>query len=200
MTKLSRRVFLGSAPAAAAAAGIFGTFFSTAAEAAIKWDETYNVIVIGAGGAGLSAAVSAKEAGAKKVVVLEKMMFAGGNTIRAGGGFNAAIKADYEKAGITDSPKLHAEQTLVAGDGRGDPVLVHQLTEKLLKAFSGSKTTASNSRITSIRSTAVFINAPAIRSAREAAPTLKLFLKSARKKTFLSSTTHALLKSSANIS
>ena len=110
MTKLSRRVFLGSAPAAAAAAGIFGTFFSTAAEAAIKWNETYNVIVIGAGGAGLSAAVSAKEAGAKKVVVLEKMMFAGGNTIRAGGGFNAAIKADYEKAGITDSPKLHAHQ------------------------------------------------------------------------------------------
>lgn len=56
MTKLSRRVFLGAAPAAAA-------------EAAIKWDDTYNVIVIGAG---LSAAVSAKEAGCKKVVVLEK--------------------------------------------------------------------------------------------------------------------------------
>lgn len=57
-------------------------------------------------------------------------MFAGGNTIRAGGGFNAAIKADYEKAGIKDSPELHAKQTLAAGDGRGDPVLVHQLTEK----------------------------------------------------------------------
>ena len=57
-------------------------------------------------------------------------MFAGGNTIRAGGGFNAAIKADYEKAGIKDSPDLHAQQTLAAGDGRGDPVLVHQLTEK----------------------------------------------------------------------
>ena len=72
--------------AAAAAAGVFGTLFSSAAEAAINWDDTYNVIVIGAGGAGLSAAVSAKEAGCKKVVVLEKMMFAGGNTIRAGGG------------------------------------------------------------------------------------------------------------------
>ena len=71
MTKLSRRVFLGSAPAAAAAAGVFGTLFSSAAEAAINWDDTYNVIVIGAGGAGLSAAVSAKEAGCKKVVVLE---------------------------------------------------------------------------------------------------------------------------------
>lgn len=120
---------MGTAPAAAAV-GILGSTVATTAEAAIKWDETYNVVVIGAGGAGLTAAVSAKEAGAKKVVVLEKMMFAGGNTIRAGGGFNAAIKADYEKAGIKDSPKLHAEQTLAAGDGRGDPVLVNQLTEK----------------------------------------------------------------------
>ncbi len=126
---LTRRFFLGTAPAAAAV-GILGSTVTTTAEAAIKWDETYNVVVIGAGGAGLTAAVSAKEAGAKKVVVLEKMMFAGGNTIRAGGGFNAAIKADYEKAGIKDSPKLHAEQTLAAGDGRGDPVLVNQLTEK----------------------------------------------------------------------
>lgn len=126
---LTRRFFLGTAPAAAAV-GILGSTVATTAEAAIKWDETYNVVVIGAGGAGLTAAVSAKEAGAKKVVVLEKMMFAGGNTIRAGGGFNAAIKADYEKAGIKDSPKLHAEQTLAAGDGRGDPVLVNQLTEK----------------------------------------------------------------------
>lgn len=126
---LTRRFFLGTAPAAAAV-GILGSTVATTAEAAIKWDETYNVVVIGAGGAGLTAAVSAKEAGAKKIVVLEKMMFAGGNTIRAGGGFNAAIKADYEKAGIKDSPKLHAEQTLAAGDGRGDPVLVNQLTEK----------------------------------------------------------------------
>lgn len=126
---LTRRFFLGTTPAAAAV-GILGSTVATTAEAAIKWDETYNVVVIGAGGAGLTAAVSAKEAGAKKVVVLEKMMFAGGNTIRAGGGFNAAIKADYEKAGIKDSPKLHAEQTLAAGDGRGDPVLVNQLTEK----------------------------------------------------------------------
>lgn len=200
MTKLSRRVFLGSAPAAAAAAGIFGTFFSTAAEAAIKWDETYNVIVIGAGGAGLSAAVSAKEAGAKKVVVLEKMMFAGGNTIRAGGGFNAAIKADYEKAALPTLPNFMLNRLWLPVTDAATLSWFTSSQKKLLKAFSGSKTTASNSRITSIRSTAVFINAPVIRSAREAAPTLKLFLKSARKKTFLSSTTHALLKSSANIS
>ena len=130
MTKLSRRVFLGSAPAAAAAAGVFGTLFSSAAEAAINWDDTYNVIVIGAGGAGLSAAVSAKEAGCKKVVVLEKMMFAGGNTIRAGGGFNAAIKADYEKAGIKDSPELHAQHPFAPAPGGAHRGLVPPRTEK----------------------------------------------------------------------
>lgn len=129
MTKLSRRLFLSCAPTAAALTAL-GSLPISAQASEIKWDQTYNVVVIGAGGAGLSAAISAKEAGAKKVVILEKMMFAGGNTVRAGGGFNAAIKADYEKAGITDSPKLHAEQTLAAGDGRGDPVLVNQLTEK----------------------------------------------------------------------
>ena len=69
-----------------------------------RWDRTVDVIVIGAGGAGLAAAVTAKEAGVKDVLVLEKMPYPGGNTLRAGGGFNAAVKADYEKAGIKDSP------------------------------------------------------------------------------------------------
>ncbi len=61
---LTRRFFLGTAPAAAAV-GILGSTVATTAEAAIKWNETYNVVVIGAGGAGLTAAVSAKEAGAR---------------------------------------------------------------------------------------------------------------------------------------
>lgn len=93
-----------------------------------KWDRTIDVVVIGAGGAGLSAAVTAKEAGIKDVLVLEKMPYPGGNTLRAGGGFNAAVKADYEKAGIKDSPELHASQTLAAGDYRGNPEIVKKLT------------------------------------------------------------------------
>lgn len=47
------------------------------------------VVVIGAGGAGLSAAVSAVENGATSVLVLEKGLSVGGNTIRSGGGYNA---------------------------------------------------------------------------------------------------------------
>ena len=39
-----------------------------------KWDETYDVVVIGSGFAGLSAAIEAKNAGST-VIVLEKCLF-----------------------------------------------------------------------------------------------------------------------------
>lgn len=127
MTVSRRHLLTGSA--AAVAAGFAGVAQATdLCKAPAKWDETFDVIVIGAGGAGLTAAIVAKEAGAK-TLLLEKMGFPGGNTIIAGGGFNAAIKEDYEKAGIKDSPELHAEQTLAAGDFRADPELVRILTE-----------------------------------------------------------------------
>jgi flavocytochrome c len=48
-----------------------------------------DVIVIGAGGSGLAAAVSAHQAGAS-VIVIEKLGFAGGSTIFSDGAFNAA--------------------------------------------------------------------------------------------------------------
>lgn len=123
---LNRRSFLVGAAASASA---FGTIASAQEVCRIpeKWDEVFDVVVVGAGGAGLTAAIVAKEEGAK-TLLLEKMPFPGGNTIIAGGGFNAAIKEDYEKAGIEDSPELHAQQTLEAGDFRADPKLVSILT------------------------------------------------------------------------
>lgn len=51
--------------------------------------ENADVVIVGAGGAGLSAAVTAAMAG-KKVVLLEKNGFAGGNTSVSGGCFNVA--------------------------------------------------------------------------------------------------------------
>ena len=51
-------------------------------------DSDVDVLVIGAGGAGLSAAVSASENGAS-VIVVEKMSIMGGNTLRSGGAFNS---------------------------------------------------------------------------------------------------------------
>ncbi len=53
-------------------------------------DETYDtdVAVVGGGGAGLSAAISAAQNGAK-VILVEKSSFLGGDTMMAGGAFNA---------------------------------------------------------------------------------------------------------------
>ena len=120
-----RQMHLGAAAAAPAAV-------ATSAHAAdicklpTQWDKTVDVIVIGAGGAGLTAGIFAKEAGAN-AVVLEKMPFPGGNTMICGGGINAAIAEDSKAAGVEDSPALHAKQTLAAGDFRAAPELVETL-------------------------------------------------------------------------
>ena len=53
-----------------------------------KWDETFDVVVIVSGFAGLAAAIEAKNAGASTVVI-EKMMVHGGNSIINGGDFCA---------------------------------------------------------------------------------------------------------------
>ena len=133
MSNLSRRQFFGSTAAAAAAATVS---FSGAALAADlceppkKWDKTVDVIVVGAGGAGLAAAITALEKGAS-VAILEKLGFPGGNTMVSGGGMNGAIVEEAKKAGIEDSPKLHAEQTLAAGDFRADRALVEQYAQKM---------------------------------------------------------------------
>lgn len=56
-----------------------------------------DLIIVGAGGAGLSAAVTAKDLDVKNVLVLEKMPVIGGNTLRCASAFNAA-DPDRQKA------------------------------------------------------------------------------------------------------
>ena len=68
-------------------------------------DATADVIIVGGGGAGLTAAITALEAGAE-VILIEKMGFVGGNSIVAGGIYNAPdpSKQDYaEFSGDLDS-------------------------------------------------------------------------------------------------
>ncbi|WP_459582427.1 flavocytochrome c [Dickeya oryzae] len=91
--------------------------------------ESTDLVIIGAGGAGMSAAIEAHNQGAK-VILLEKMPFAGGNTARAEGGLNAA-GTPYQKAkGIEDSPELFFKDTMKGGRNINNPDLVHILTEQ----------------------------------------------------------------------
>jgi len=89
---------------------------------------SYDVVVIGAGGAGLTAAIAAREAGAS-VIVFEKMAMPGGNTIRATGGMNAAATRYQAQAGITDTPDLFFNDTMTGGSYINDRALVRIMAE-----------------------------------------------------------------------
>lgn len=91
--------------------------------------KSYDVIVIGGGGAGLSAANAATAKGAR-VVLFEKMGILGGNTIRATGGMNAAGTPAQAAKGIKDSPELFYNDTMKGGYNRNNPELVRTLAEK----------------------------------------------------------------------
>ncbi|SCY82055.1 flavocytochrome c [Alkaliphilus peptidifermentans] len=93
-----------------------------------------DVVVIGGGGAGLAAAVSAHQNGAK-VIVLEKMPRLGGNTILSGGAFNAASSPRQVAQGIEDSIDKHFTQTYEGGDKLGNPELIRTLVENAYPAI-----------------------------------------------------------------
>ena len=107
-----------AAAAALTAAGLNPDDYKTAVESdAAAEDSTVDadVVVVGAGGAGMTAAITAAAEG-KSVVVLESQSMVGGNSVRATGGMNAA-KTVYqdenefgESAGVEKTLKTAAEK------------------------------------------------------------------------------------------
>lgn len=107
-----------AAAAALTAAGLNPDDYKTAVEKdAVAEDSTVeaDVVVVGAGGAGMTAAITAAGEG-KSVVVLESQSMVGGNSVRATGGMNAA-KTVYqdenefgESAGVEKTLKTAAEK------------------------------------------------------------------------------------------
>lgn len=67
--------------------------------------ENADLVIVGAGGAGLSAAVTAKDLGVKNVLVIEKMPVIGGNTLRCASAFNAADPDRQKALPMTDTLK-----------------------------------------------------------------------------------------------
>ena len=108
-----------AAAAALTAAGLNADDYKTAVEAenTKAEDSTIDadVAIVGAGGAGMTAAITAAAEG-KSVVVLESQSMVGGNSVRATGGMNAA-KTVYqdenefgESAGVEKTLKTAAEK------------------------------------------------------------------------------------------
>lgn len=94
-------------------------------------EETHDIVVVGAGGAGFCAAIEAKLAGAD-VVILEKLPMAGGNTLLSGAEYAAPCNWIEERDGIEDSVELMKEDMLKGGDNLANPALVSVVAENAL--------------------------------------------------------------------
>ena len=104
--------------AALAAAGLDAADFTgSAAEGQTAEDKVIDtdVVVVGAGGAGMTAAITAAQAG-RNVVVLESQAMVGGNSVRATGGLNATKTPAQDKNEFNEAAGVEATLAAAAAD------------------------------------------------------------------------------------
>ena len=137
-SKMQKREFLKGS---LAALGVFGCGAAAARsefpEARdIKWDETFDVVVVGSGIAATCAANESIDLGAKRVIMVDKMPVFGGNSAITGFWINVPRTPEQLAHGVKDdSPELFLKDTLKAGEYFNDPKLAHALCFKALESF-----------------------------------------------------------------
>lgn len=100
-----------------------------------NWDETVDVLVFGGGMAGLTAAISARQSGAKKVLLLEKAPFLGGHSVMSGSGYYIGGSDIQKNAGIEDSLEINWKDAVDRGTAanrfiKRDIAVARQVYEK----------------------------------------------------------------------
>lgn len=91
-------------------------------------EEYYDAVIIGSGGAGLTAGIQANELGLK-VAVFEKNTELGGNTSRASSGMNASESLVQINAGIIDDKEDFYQETMQGGGRLNDPELLRYFVD-----------------------------------------------------------------------
>ena len=88
---ITSNAILEAVRAALTAAGVDPEAYNVAVDKGTVEDQvrSCDVVIVGAGGAGMTAAITAADAG-KSVVILESQAMVGGNSVRATGGMNAS--------------------------------------------------------------------------------------------------------------
>ena len=92
-------------------------------------EKNADVVIVGAGAAGLSAAVTAVEEGAESVIILEKSGVTGGNLNLTSGSMSAAKTSIQEGCGIEDSFESFEEDIFNNGGQLGDKDLIKAFVE-----------------------------------------------------------------------
>ena len=137
MKQISRREMLkmSVAGAGALALGAVNAQASAIDAKDVKFDEEYDVVIIGSGFAGLAAGLSAAKKG-NKVLIIEKMGRIGGNSVINGGGMAVPVNPVQAKTGIKDSKELFIEDCLKAGLGLNHPELLETLANRAMESFN----------------------------------------------------------------
>ena len=122
------KAVIEAAKAALVAAGLNPDDYMTKAEAAQAEDAAYeaDVVIVGAGGAGMTAALTAAEKGAK-VIIVESQAIVGGNSVRATGGMNAGDTPYQDNAAFGQAAGV--EKTLAGIDAYADNETIVALAE-----------------------------------------------------------------------
>ena len=119
-----------AAKAALVAAGLNPENYMTKAEAVKAEDAVLeaDVVIIGAGGAGMTSALTAAEKGAK-VVILESQAGVGGNSVRATGGMNAGDTPYQDNAAFAQAAGV--EKTLAGIGAYADNETIVKLADEV---------------------------------------------------------------------
>lgn len=99
-----------------------------------KWDGEYDVIIVGAGGAGLGCAIETTDR-KLKTLILEKMPFVGGASAICGGQYSAANTPYQIERGIKDDDEHFLKNMLDIGGHVNDPELVKAYIKEALSHF-----------------------------------------------------------------
>ena len=113
---VTSNAILEAAKAAIESAGLNPDDYMTASTSTTSTEdvtEDADVVIVGAGGAGMVAAITASDAG-KSVIILESQSMAGGNSVRSTGGMNAA-KTTYQDSNDFDE-SAGVEKTLASAE------------------------------------------------------------------------------------
>ena len=96
----------------------------------LEWDVETDVVVLGSGGAAMTAAISAYDFGAKDVVILEKSGMVGGTTAMSGGMLWIPNNHHQQEAGISDTDEDIVAYLDSLAPGALDPETLWAFMEK----------------------------------------------------------------------
>ena len=123
-----------AAKKAMAAAGLIEAEDTTVA------DTECDVVIVGAGGAGMTAALQAVDSGVNSVIIVEKGGSTGGNTSRATGGMNAAKTVYQDENEWSDATTTAVEKAIATAEEKyADGDKVSNLTALVKEQFEAYK-------------------------------------------------------------